>query len=127
MKPIKNHKSPLTKVSKISKELDGEMKKRDSSFLLGIEMEAKVILTLLKSRKKVINNYNLKFCYKDMEYLNLQTIKSLYTENKLKYHKKIKLSGIDREMELFSTHTTCRPDALLPLHLKSEKFKLYIK
>ena len=65
-----------------------EMKKRDSSFLLGIEMEGKVNLDLVKIRKEAINYYNLKFCDKDIEDRNLQTINNLHIENKLKDHKK---------------------------------------
>ena len=104
------------------------MKKRDSSFLLGIEKDGNVIFDPVKIRKEAINYYNKKFWDEDMVEKNLQTIKNLHIEHKLKDSIQLMiLSGIDREMELFPIHTTYGPDLLLPRYLTDKRFRFYIK
>ena len=98
---------PSIEIWKISSELNEEIKKKESSFLQGIDINGYQICDPKKIQREVIRFYNNKFDDENMLNSNLHTILDLFVQYQLKDHyRDIILDGISREMELFPTNTT---------------------
>ena len=86
MKRLNSNQTPSSELWKISNQLNEDLKKKESSFLLGIEVNEEQIFDIYKIRKAVSKHYNQKF--KDQKEIvqNNQTISKLFEDYELKDH-----------------------------------------
>ena len=128
MKRLNSDKTPSSELWNISKQLNEDLKKKESSFLLGIEEDGEQIYNIHKIRKTVSKYYNRKFKDEIENEHNNQTILNLFEDYELKnhYHDLI-IEGITKEMEKFPVNTTYGPDLIIPKNLKVEEFRIELK
>ena len=125
---LNSNQTPSSELWSISKQLNEDLKKKESSFLLGIEINGEQTYNKYKIRMEVSKYYKQKFREENETELNNKIISNLYIKYELKDHfQNLIIDGLSKEMERFPIHTTYGPDLILPKSLEDNDFRTELK